>query len=79
MIEKKIRICEVCGVTSETHKIHYHPKSNMTLCNKHYRCTRCGERKYMGCDTSPNGCKYFKFPRCIYVTENNPECYRMRK
>ena len=34
---------------------------------KHYRCTRCGERKY------------FKFPRCIYVTDDNPECYRMRK
>ena len=46
---------------------------------KHYRCTRCGERKYMECDTSPEGCKYFKFPRCIYVTEDNPECYRMRK
>ena len=37
MIEKKIRICEVCGVTSETHKVHCHPKSNMTLCNKHYQ------------------------------------------
>jgi len=32
----------------------------------------------MGCDTSSEGCKYFKFPRCIYVTDDNPECYRMR-
>jgi len=46
---------------------------------KHYRCSRCGDTLYMECDSTSSGCEYFKFPRCIYVTNSNPECYKMRK
>jgi hypothetical protein len=44
-----------------------------------YRCSRCGERKYMACDSTPTPCKYFKFPKCSLTTKENEKCPKMKK
>lgn len=47
---------------------------------KIYRCSRCDDRKYIGCDTSYLGCVNFKFPTCKFHPDNiDEECPKMKK
>lgn len=76
-IEKVIRVCEVCQITSETTRVSYRSQFNKILCSKHNRQLKLtGEIQKRNIFDKNKIIKYNDYAEIILYNRNNQEINR---